>query len=296
MFFNYDSFEIVAIAFVVAGVFTYFYSTSSPIINNESLVNTNSTSTLDPTIATNISNSTLVTTAPVTHTPTLDSISNLPPINIDHLDVGVQAHLDGATSTYVDTGMQTNARMWMQTIRDWINELLSTAPSNPNYVDVGVQASPVLEHASRWQSFKDWMLEAFSMRSSSYSSIGMRRVENWKNDLDSIQSVDLHDSESPLTSIVFGSPNNSSLDKLVDPGDSISQVSEIISESSLQVPSNSVYDINIYNQHFLYESLNNESNYINSNYLIDGINHTVLVLGNNILTVDPNIVLNPFIC
>ena len=42
--------------------------------------------------------------------------------------------------------------------------------------------------------------------------------------------------------------------------------------------------------------INNESNYINSNYLIDGINHTVLVLGNNILTVDPNIVLNPFIC
>jgi hypothetical protein len=91
--------------------------------------------------------------------------------------------------------------------------------------------------------------------------------------------------------------SNSTLDNLVDPEDSASNVSEVISGStSLHVPSNSVYDINIYNQDFLYKSLSNVSNYIDYNHVINGINHTVLVIGNNLLTVDPNIVINPFIC
>jgi hypothetical protein len=118
-------------------------------------------------------------------------------------------------------------------------------------------------------------------------------VEKWKNNLDSVQSLDLHDSESPLVRIAGVSPN---LENLILPSDSASQVSEIISESSLNIPSNSVYDINLYNQEFLYESLNNVSNYINNSYIIDGVTHTVLVIGDKILTVDPNIVINPFIC
>jgi hypothetical protein len=40
MFFNYDSFEIVALAFVVSGIFTYsFYKNSAPIISESSLDN-----------------------------------------------------------------------------------------------------------------------------------------------------------------------------------------------------------------------------------------------------------------
>jgi len=46
-----------------------------------------------------IFNSTLQTTAPVTYSPTLDTISNLPLVNLNHLDVGVQVFtwLDACT-------------------------------------------------------------------------------------------------------------------------------------------------------------------------------------------------------
>ena len=75
--------------------------------------------------------------------------------------------------------------------------------------------------------------------------MGYNKVSNWRNNLDSIQSVDLHDSESPLTIMAFGSPNNSTLDKLVDPDESASQVTEVISESNLQNVEtvNRVYDM-----------------------------------------------------
>lgn len=150
-----------------------------------------------------------------------------------------------------------------------------------DYVDVGVQT----ESKSLWTTFKDWLRDVFSVNSSDVGSFGHDGVENWRGKLKSDQSVDLHDSESPLdgTSPIF----NSTLDKEVEPFDSASQVSEVISESGLQVPSNSVYDINVYNQEFLYESLGNVSNHINYNYVINGINHTVLVIGNNILTLTP---------
>lgn len=46
MFFNYDLFEIVAIAFVVSGILTFSFYNSSGTINNESLINTNSTVSL----------------------------------------------------------------------------------------------------------------------------------------------------------------------------------------------------------------------------------------------------------
>ena len=63
---------------------------------------------------------------------------------------------------------------------------------------------------------------------SELSSIGYGKVDKWRTGLDSIQSVNLHDSETPITSMAFGSPDNSTLDKLVDPDDSASQISEII--------------------------------------------------------------------
>jgi len=190
--------------------------------------------------------------------------------------------------------MQTSARMWYESVKNWIDEILGT-PTNPNpqYVDVGVQTNAT----STWGTVKQWFLEVCSVRSSELTSLGETKVEKWRNKLDSNQSVSLHDSESHLTTVGFyNAESASTLENLVDPNDSASNVSEVISESGLHVPSNSVYDINIYNQEFLYESLSNVSNHIDYNHVINGINHTVLVIGNTILTVDPNIVINPFIC
>ena len=244
MFFNYDSFEIVAIAFVVSGVLTYFFYNSSASINNESLINTTKTTTLDQTFLgeTNISNSTLQTTAPATHSPTLDSISNLPLVNIDHLDVGVQVHLDAdvqATSTYVNTGMQTSARMWLESVKSWITEILSSPTQAGKYVDVGVQTNDT----SIWNTVKQWLFDILSVRDSELSSIGINKVTKWRNKLDSIQSVDLHDSNSSLTNLKFGT--DSELQKLVTPDESASQISEVISKSNLQNVEtvNRVYDI-----------------------------------------------------
>lgn len=179
-----------------------------------------------------------------------------------------------------------------KTIRDWINELLSTAPANPNYVDVGVQATPVLEHASRWQSFKDWLLwiECFSIRSSEYSSIGARGVEKWRNGLDSIQSLDLHDSESPLECTRALTP--SSLQQLVGPDDSGSQVSEVVSESNLQnvETANRVYDIT---DPEVFTNLLEDSSVYS---YFDITDHIYYVVSDTLLTVDPSIVcsLNSF--
>jgi hypothetical protein len=124
--------------------------------------------------------------------------------------------------------------------------------------------------------------------------MGYNKVTKWRNKLNPDQSIDLQDSESLLTTFRF--ETDSPLQNLVDLDDSASNISDVVSESSLHVPSNSIYDINVYNQEFLYESLSNVSNHIDYNYVINGINHTVLVVGNNLLTVDPNIVINPFIC
>jgi hypothetical protein len=59
--------------------------------------------------------------------------------------------------------------------------------------------------------------------------------------------VNHHDSESPLTKLAFG--NESSIQNLVGPNDSISQITPAVSESNLQNietvnnVSNRVYDI-----------------------------------------------------
>lgn len=77
------------------------------------------------------------------------------------------------------------------------------------------------------------------VRSSELSSIGHNKVKKWRSNLNSDQSVDLHDSESSLTNTIFN--NDSTLDQLVGPNDSASQITEVISESSIQ---NRVYDMN----------------------------------------------------
>jgi hypothetical protein len=167
MYLNNDLLYVVgSIIFMAGGVILvypyckYLYTTTN---GSESLVNITKTTTLDQTFlgTTNITNSTIQTTAPVSHSPTLDSISNLPLVNIDHLDVGVQA-----TSTYVNTGMQTSARMWLESVKSWITEILSSPTQAGKYVDVGVQTNDT----SIWITVKKWLFDILSVRDSELSS------------------------------------------------------------------------------------------------------------------------------
>lgn len=125
--------------------------------------------------------------------------------------------------------------MWLETLKNWINEILANSPStgttpnpNPNYVDVGVQT----DATTLWETVKQWFFEVLSVRPSELSSMGYNKVERWRNKLESIQSVDQHDSESPLTTI--GSAISSTLNNLIDPNESASNISEVIPESSQQ--------------------------------------------------------------
>nr|AQU12788.1 hypothetical protein [Thelephora ganbajun] len=171
------------------------------------------------------------------------------------------------------------------------NVQLDILPSH-GYVDAAVQT----ESKSLWQNFKDWLRDVFSVNTSEVGTFGHDAVDNWRNNLDSIQSVSLLDSETPITSPVGLA---SDVEKALAPIDSASNISEVVSESNLQNlvgASNSVYDINIYNQEFLFKSLNDISNYIDYSYVIDGVTQAVLVTTDKILTFDPNIVVYPFIC
>jgi len=219
MFFNYDSFEIVAIAFIVTGLLIQSLYISSPTPKNESLINTLPKSDL--------SNN-------------LNTTSQLIDASVQ-TDANIQVEASVQTAnTYVNTGMQTSARMWLESIRNWITEILGTTP-NPQagaqYVDVGVQTNAT----SVWGIVKQWFLEIYSIRSSELSSMGQNKVAKWRNNLDSNQSVDLHNSESPLESNSVNS--DSTLQKLVDPNDSASQISEVVSNSTTN-SSVRVYDMN----------------------------------------------------
>lgn len=160
----------------------------------------------------------------------------------------------------------------MESIRNWITEILGT-PTNPNsqYVDVGVQTNGT----STWATVKQWFLEVCSVRSSDLSSMGENKVTKWRNKLDSVQSVDVNNSESPLTTITFHDPNDSTLDKLIDPNDSASQISEAVSESSLQNVER-VYDItdpdilNLYmnDETIAFEVINNIHYAVSDNILL----------------------------
>ena len=209
MFFNNDLIFVVgSFIFVAGGVILTYSFYSGPTINKgESVVN----------------------------------ISNIETNNLQYTDVSVQTiNTIEATTTYVNTGMQTSARMWLESIRNWITEILGTT-SNTQYVDVGVQTN----NPSVWGTIKQWFLETFSVRSSELSSLGHNKVAKWRNKLDPDQSVDLNNSESTLTKITFHNPNDSTLDRLVDPDDSASQVSEVVSEANLQnvETANRVYDM-----------------------------------------------------
>lgn len=69
----------------------------------------------------------------------------------------------------------------------------------------------------------------------------------------------------------------------------------LILQNVVESTSNSGFNIDNYNQNLQYESLNNGS-YIVYNYVINGVNQVVLITADKVLIIDPNIVINPFIC
>jgi len=212
MFFNYDLFEIVSIAFVISGILTYsFYNSSGTINNSKSLVNTLSNSDVSDNLnKTQFIDASVQTEAPI------------------QVEASVQA-----LNTYVNTGMQTSARMWLESIRNWITEILGTNPNpNPQYVDVGVQTNAT----SLWCTVKQWFLDVCSVRSSELSSIGYNKVKKWIDKLDPSAANSTVESCNTVSSV----SSQSSLQELVNPNDSASNVSEIISESNLD---NRVYDV-----------------------------------------------------
>ena len=212
MFFNYDSFELGAIAFVVSGILIYYYSGYSVVPHakvNNSLVNTNySVNSLSNIQLDNLPNHSYV-----------DSI-----VQTDNIQVEASVQ---TANTYVNTGMQTSPRMWLESIRNWISEILSTPQATDKYVDVGVQTNvttALQNNQSMWSTVKQWFLEVCSIRPSELTSMGYNKVNKWRNNLDSVQSVDQCDSESPLTTLRFGS--ESQLENLITPDESASQISE----------------------------------------------------------------------
>jgi hypothetical protein len=125
MFFNYVSFEIDAIAFVISGIFIHYFYNSKSALPNDSLVNTNSSINSISKLDSNIQ---------------LDNLPNHSYVDASVQTVNIQVEAGvQAANTYVNTGMQTSARMWLESIRNWITEILGIP--NPQYVDVGVQTN-----------------------------------------------------------------------------------------------------------------------------------------------------------
>jgi len=111
--------------------------------------------------------------------------------------------------------------------------------------------------------------------------MGYKKVAKWRNNLDSDQSVDLHNSDSSLTTLKFGS--DSELQNLVDPNDSASNISEVVSESNLQNLVDRVYDVT--DPERLKNLLDDPSVYS----YFDIIDNTHYIMSDVILTVDPSI-------
>ena len=80
----------------------------------------------------------------------------------------------------MNTVVQTSAKMWYETVKNWITEILSGTPNpqvSEQYVDVGVQA----ETKSTWQIVKYWFRETCCINSSELTSLGQNRVDKWRN-------------------------------------------------------------------------------------------------------------------
>jgi len=150
-------------------------------------------------------------------------------------------------------------------------------PSNLQYVNVGVQT----DVTSIWGIIKNWFLNAFSIRSSELGSLGQYNVNRWRNNLDSIQSVSLNDSETSLTSVI----SNSTVKNLIFPDDSASNINEVISESNLQEVA-SIYQINDFDT---YNALISVPKAQFSHIIVDGVHQYFVKINNAILSVNPDI-------
>jgi len=153
MSFNYDLLIVVG-SIIVGGVFTYtFYNNIFTTNHSESLVNT------------------------TTQTSTLDSISQLPVVPVNHVDIGIQT-----------------------------------------------------ESKSLWSLFKDWLREVFSANSSDYGSFGNNRVNNW---IDNLSTIQVTPSQASLQNInVINQASVTNLDTLVNASDS---ASNILATSSVEI-------------------------------------------------------------
>lgn len=112
MFFNTDSINqipfVVAAVIVVGGLFTYTcynvcFSTHTVAGMNKSLVDT-----IPNYVEAGV------------QTSNINVEAGVQAVNTNLLDTGVQA-----SNLYVNTGMQTSARIWYQTVKNWIMEILS---------------------------------------------------------------------------------------------------------------------------------------------------------------------------
>jgi hypothetical protein len=194
-----------------------------------------------------------------------------------------------STNTVISQTVVGQAESLVNTVQpniDSISELPETIYPciQPNvlpdnlHVDVGVQTST----KSLYTMFKEWLRELFSIHSSDIGSTPTEvRVENWIGHLDSTQLVSTND----INSVV----SNNQLPNLVNIGDSVSNIGEIVSPLSTF----KVYDFGAHNV-----ELFNQLSVVASNQItgatINGSTHYVVTVNNIMLTVDPYlIVMNP---
>lgn len=160
-----------------------------------------------------------------------------------------------------------------------ITEILGTTPNtNPQYVDVGVQTQTNTK--STFQIVKDWFLEVCSVRSSELSSLGQNKVAKWRKGLEfpsSLNSTSNHTIDTTVT--------NTSLDRIVNPGDSASNIKEVVSESNLDDAVDLVYNIT---DPTMYVNILREPGV--EAIFSDNLTQTFLKLNEVLLTVDPSIV------
>jgi hypothetical protein len=223
----------------VGSLFTYsfynLFTTTNSLQSNESLVNT--IPNLD---LTNLAESAY----PV-----------LQPNVLHKIDVGVQTEATvqvadasvQATTIHVNTGVQTSARIWYETVKIWITELLSIRSSQLQ----GVTPTEV-------------------------------RAENWLNELDNTQLV----SQNSMNSVIFNSPINNLInvgESVSNVGESVSNVGESILLEYAQSQTN--FDIGSRAEYFNTISLQVDvelQNIKGSQYMFAVINDVILTLNPNI--------------
>lgn len=187
--------------------------------------------------------------------------------------------------------MQTSSRMWLESVRNWITDILGSGSTpKPNYVDVGVQTGT----RSSWELFKESFTNFFNLESSSstISTPTNVRVNTWFEELSSTQSVDLHDSESPLSIYRFGSDSSS-----IVPGDSASQITEtvfnlqeispIYNIAEAIVNSQTNFDISSRAEYF--NTVSPQLDVELETVMVNGTQYMFAVINDALLTLDPSI-------